>query len=317
MLRVGVLDDYQSVAASMTDWSRLGAGCEVNFLHERTRDPAVLASFDVLVAMRERLPFPADLLRALPRLRLLVATGMHHQMIDFAAAAELGIVVCGTDSSFGFVSTTEHIWALILGLARNVAVEDSVIRAGGWQHSLPTVLTGKTLGIVGLGNLGRSIIPVGKAFGMCVIAWSRNLDPATAAAAGVEYLPHDEFFATSDVITVHLKLGDRSIGYIGAAEFALMKPSAMFVNTSRGPVVDEAALIDALANRRIAGAALDVFDREPLPRDHPLRRLPNTVLSPHLGYVCREAYEVMFTQAVDAVLAFAAGSPIRVLTAKW
>ena len=221
--------------------------------------------------MRERTPFPGDVLRALPALRLLVATGMHHSAIDFDTATELGITVCGTQSWRGATATIELTWGLILALARGIATEDSAIRSGGWQVGLGTLLEGKTLGIVGLGNLGSLLPPVATALGMRTVAWSVNLTDERAAEVGVERLDHDEFFAASDVISVHLKLGPRSHGYVGRAEFDLMKPTALLINTSRGPVVDEAALIDALRTRRIAGAALDVYDREPLPVDHPLR----------------------------------------------
>lgn len=315
--RIAVIDDFQSVAASSADWASLGPDCEIRYFHDHLADEdalvARLAGFDAIVAMRERTPFPASLLARLPALRLLVATGMFHQTIDFEAARARGIVVSGTENGPGLATTVEHVLALILGLARRLADEDAAIRAGGWQVSLPPLLAGKTLGILGLGNLGRAIVPLGRALGMEVVAWSRNLDAARARAAGVTRVDEDAFFRGSDVITVHLKLSPRSVGYVGAGELARMKPSALLVNTSRGPVVDEAALIDALRSGRIAGAALDVFDREPLPRDHPLRTLPNTLLSPHMGYVSRETYRVFYTTAIEALLAFRAGSPIRLL----
>jgi phosphoglycerate dehydrogenase-like enzyme len=313
--RIAVLDDFQRVAERMTDWTKLGAASELVFFHDHLdHEDALVArleAFDAIVAMRERTPFPRALLTRLPRLQVLVATGMHHQTIDFDAARERGIVVCGTESPFGVEATTEHIWALILGLARHIAVEDAAIRAGGWQVAIGPVLTGKTLGVLGLGNLGRSVPPVARALGMRVVAWSRNLSDERAAAEGVERVDHDVFFRDSDVITVHLKLSPRSIGYVGAAQFALMKPTALFVNTSRGPVVDEAALIEALRTRRIAGAALDVFDREPLPVEHPLRSLPNTLLTPHMGYVSSDGYRTYYAQAVEALVAFRAGTPVR------
>lgn len=313
--RVAVLDDFQRVAAEVGNWSRLGGDFEVVFFHDHLSDETALAArlaeFDVVVAMRERTPFPASLLDRLPRLRLLVATGMFHQTIDFEAARARGLVVCGTDNGPGLATTVEHIFALILGLARRLAEEDAAMRAGGWQVSLPPLLSGRTLGILGLGNLGRALVPLARAFGMRVVAWSRNLTAETASEAGVERVDYELFFRDSDVITVQLKLSPRSIGYVGATEFALMKPTSLFVNTSRGPVVDEAALIDALRDRRIAGAALDVFDREPLPVDHPLRSLPNTLLTPHMGYVSRETYGAFYESAIDAVLAWQRGEPIR------
>lgn len=313
--RVAVIDDFQRVASAMADWSRIGPDGEIVYFADHLTDESALVArlrdFDAIVAMRERTPFPGSLLSKLPRLRLLVATGMFHQTIDFDAAKACNIVVCGTDNGPGLATTVEHIWALILGLARNLAAEDAAIRAGGWQVSLGPLLSGKTLGILGLGNLGRAIAPIGRAFGMRVVAWSRNLTDAAAAEADLSRVDRDTFFGESDVITVQLKLSPRSIGYVGAGDFARMKPTALFINTSRGPVVDEAALIDALRSRRIAGAALDVFDREPLPRDHPLRTLPNTLLTPHMGYASHETYRVFYATALDAILAFRHREPIR------
>lgn len=316
--RIAVLDDFQDVAAGMADWSAAGPDAEVTFFHDHLADEGALEhrlrDFDAIVAMRERTPFPASLLARLPRLRLLIATGMYHQTIDFGAARARGIVVCGTDNGPGLATTVEHIWAMILGLARNLAAEDAAIRAGGWQVGLGPLLAGKTLGVLGLGNLGRALVPIARAFGMRVVAWSRNLTEAAAAEAGAVHVDQDTFFRESDVVTVQLKLSPRSVGYVGAADFARMKPTALFVNTSRGPIVDEAALIDALHSRRIAGAALDVFDREPLPRDHPLRTLPNTLLTPHMGYASHETYRAFYACAVETLVAFRAGRPIRVLS---
>lgn len=313
--RIAVIDDFQRVAAGMANWSLVGADAEVVFFADHLDAESALVSrlhdFDAIVAMRERTPFPATLLARLPCLRLLVATGMFHQTIDFDAARARGIVVCGTDNGPGLATTVEHIWALILGLARQLAAEDAAIRRGGWQVSLGPLLAGKTLGILGLGNLGRALVPIARAFGMQVVAWSRNLTDAAAAEVAVPRVDYERFFGESDVVTVQLKLSPRSVGYVGAAELARMKPSALLVNTSRGPVVDEAALIDALRTQRIAGAALDVFDREPLPSNHPLRTLPNTLLTPHMGYASQETYRVFYTTAVDAISAFRAGSPIR------
>lgn len=310
-----MIDDFQRVADGMADWSRTGPDCDVEFFHDHLADESELekrlCDFDAIVAMRERTPFPATLLARLPRLKLLIATGMHHQTIDFEAARSRDIVVCGTDNGPGLATTVEHIWSLILGLARNLAAEDAAIRAGGWQIGLGPLLAGKTLGVLGLGNLGRAIVPIARAFGMRVVAWSRNLGEAAAAEAGAVHVDHDTFFRESDVITVQLKLSPRSVGYVGVPEFALMKPTALFVNTSRGPIVDEGALIDALRSRRIAGAALDVFDREPLPVGHPLRTLPNTLLTPHMGYVSHETYRAFYASAVEGLVAFRTGQPIR------
>ena len=315
LCRVAVLDDYQRVAQRSTEWSILGDDVVVTFFHDHVDEPRQLINrltpFDVVVAMRERTPFPGVVLRELPDLRLLVATGMHHSTIDFDAATVLGITVCGTQSWRGATATIELTWGLILALARGIAAEDSAIRSGGWQVGLGTLLEGKTLGIVGLGNLGCLLPPVAAALGLRTVAWSRNLTAERAAEVGVERLDHDEFFRTSDVISVHLKLSPRSHGYVGRAEFELMKPTAFLINTSRGPVVDEAALLDALRSGRIAGAALDVYDREPLPVDHPLRRVPNALLTPHIGYATDETYREYYGQAVEDIIAFRQGNPVR------
>jgi phosphoglycerate dehydrogenase-like enzyme len=315
LCRVAVLDDYQRVAERVTDWSVLGHDIVVTFFHDHVDEHRQLVNrvgpFDIVVAMRERTPFPEDVLRQLPNLRLLVATGMHHSVIDFDAATELGITVCGTQSRRGATATIELTWGLILALARGIASEDAAIRNGGWQIGLGMMLEGKTLGIVGLGNLGSLLPPVATALGMRTIAWSKNLTDERAAEVGVARVDHDEFFATSDVISVHLKLSPRSHGYIARAEFEFMKPTALLINTSRGPVVDEAALLDALQCRRIAGAALDVYDREPLPPDHPLRHLPNALLTPHIGYATVETYRDYYGQAVEDILAFRQGQPLR------
>jgi phosphoglycerate dehydrogenase-like enzyme len=314
---VAVLDDYQQVALSLGPWRQLDPSVEVTCFHDHVDDRQQLINrlqpFDAVVAMRERTAFGRDVLSCLPALRLLVTKGMANAVIDVAAANELGIVVCGTGGWAGATATVELTWALILGLARDVPKEDAGIRHGAWQLGIGTQLGGKTIGIVGLGNIGSLIPPVGRALGMRVTAWSRNLSDARAAEVGVERLDHDEFFSTSDVITVHLKQSDRSLGYIGREELRMMKPTALLVNTSRGPVVDEAALLEALERRWIAGAALDVYDREPLPADHPLRYLPGTLLSPHMGYVTVESYAEHFTQAVEDIAAFVDGAPLRVL----
>jgi phosphoglycerate dehydrogenase-like enzyme len=263
--------------------------------------------------MRERTPFGRSVLERLPSLRLLMTAGSANAAIDVTAARELGIVVSGTTGRSGGVATTELTWALILSLVRSVPHHDAAVRHGGWQVGLGPVLRGKTLGILGLGNLGPLMLPVARALGMEVVAWSRNLTDQRAHEVGVVRLDRADFFATSDVVTVHLKLGTRSVGYVGRPELRLMKPTAYLVNTSRGPVVDEAALVEALREGWIAGAALDVFDVEPLPLDHPLRSLPNTVLSPHMGYVARESYGEYFASFVEDVRAFLAGTPLRVL----
>ena len=317
MFRVAVLDDYQRVAEAMADWGRLGDEVEVVFFHDHapTADQLVrrLRGFDAVVAMRERSAFPRDVLARLPGLRLLVTTGMVNASIDLVAAAELGVTVAGTDGRGGASATIELTWALIFALARGLPAEDAAIRQGGWQVGTGQVLHGKTLGIVGVGNLGSRMPPVARALGMRTIAWSHNLTAERAAEAGVEQVGREELFTTSDVVTIHLKLSDRSRGYIGRDELRMMKPTALLINTSRGPVVDEAALIEALELRWIAGAALDVFDVEPLPADHALRHLPHTVLTPHVGYVSVESYRSYYGDAVDDIVAYRAGEPVRVL----
>jgi phosphoglycerate dehydrogenase-like enzyme len=310
---VAVLDDYQGVARSFGAWEELDA--DVTFFSDHLDGPDALAErlapFDAVVAMRERTPFGAGLLARLPRLRLLITTGMANPSIDISAAAAHGVVVCGTG---GLPSpTAELTWALILALLRHVPEEDARIRAGGWQATVGTELAGRTLGVIGLGRLGSRVAAVGIAFGMSVVAWSQNLDPVRARELGVEPVERDELLARADVITIHLRLSERSRGLIGAAELARMKPTAVLVNTSRGPIVEEAALLAALHAGTIAGAALDVYDREPLPSDHPLRSAPNSVLTPHLGYVTSGTYARYFADAVEDVAAFLRGAPVRVL----
>ncbi|WP_327002602.1 D-2-hydroxyacid dehydrogenase family protein [Dactylosporangium sp. NBC_01737] len=310
--RLAVLDDYQGVSGEFADWSSLPV--QITVFRAPLGSPAdvtrALEPFDAIVAMRERTALPGDVLRALPRLRLIATTGMANAAIDLRAAAGCGITVCGTTGMAGAVATIEHTWALILALARRVPRHDALVRAGGWQDGLGTTLHGRTLGIVGLGNIGRGLIPVAHALGMRVTAWSRRL---AAVPAGVDAPGKEAFFAGADVLSVHIKLAPSTRHYIGAAELALLKPSALLVNTSRGPIVDTAALVAALRAGRLAGAALDVFDTEPPPPGDPLRTAPNVVLSPHVGYVTRESYAQYFPQLVEDVAAFLAGQPIRVL----
>jgi phosphoglycerate dehydrogenase-like enzyme len=263
--------------------------------------------------MRERTPFGAARLERLPALRLLVTTGMANASIDVAAANQAGVTVCGTRGSGA--ATPELTWALILALVRHVPEEDRRIRTGGWQQTVGFGLHGRTLGVVGLGNIGRRVASVGQAFGMEVLAWSQHLSAAAAADAGVTAVSKDELFATSDVITVHYKLSQRSVGLVGPRELGLMKPTAFLVNTSRGPIVDSVALLEALHAGAIAGAGLDVYDEEPLPGGHPLRVAPRTVLTPHLGYVTDDGYRTFYGDAVEDIAAFAAGRPVRVIGA--
>jgi phosphoglycerate dehydrogenase-like enzyme len=316
MFRVAILDDYQQVAGRMVDWAAALPDAEVTSFadHQHREDDvaARLADFDAVVAMRERTPFRRSLLARLPRLRLLVTTGMRNAAIDLTAAAELGITVCGTAGSGS--STVELTWALILSLVRHVPAEDGSIRGGGWQRTVGTDLAGATLGVLGLGNLGGRVAAIGLAFGMEVIAWSQNLNAEAAAGLGARRVEREELFRRSDVLTIHLVLSDRTRGLVGAPELALMKPTAYLVNTSRGPIVDEAALAEHLRAGRIAGAALDVYSVEPLPAGDPLRTLPDTVLTPHLGYVSERAYRTMYGDAAEDVAAFLAGRPVRVLT---
>jgi phosphoglycerate dehydrogenase-like enzyme len=313
--RVVVLDDYQDVARTFGPWSDLGPEVSVDAVTEHLEGHVLLerlAGADVVVAMRERTGFDADLLRALPDLRLLVTTGMANAALDLSAANDAGITVCGTG---GLASpTAELTWGLVLALARRIPAEAAAMRGGDWQLGVGTELAGKTFGVLGLGRLGQRVARVAQAFEMRVLAWSQNLDPGLARSLDVEPVSKRELLAGSDVVSLHLKLSDRTRGIIGAADLALMRPSAYLVNTSRGPLVDTGALLAALRDGRIAGAGIDVYDEEPLPSDHPLRAAPNTVLTPHVGYVTDGTYRVFFTDAVADIAAWLAGSPVRVLT---
>ena len=315
-MRVAILDDYQGVALGAAPWDDLGADEVVAFDDHLADDDALverLAPFDVVVAMRERTPFGRARLERLPALRLLVTTGMRNASIDMAAAADLGIVVTGT----GGVSaaTAELTWALILALARHLPTEDRSMREDGWQRTVGIDLAGRTLGVIGLGRQGAPVARIGGAFGMRVLAWSRHLTPDRAAEHGAEAVARDELLAEADVVTVHLPLGAGTRGLIGAAELARMKSTALLVNTSRGPIVDEDALLAALHDGTIAGAALDVFDVEPLPAGHPLRSAPNTILTPHIGYVTEATYGVFYREAAEDIAAWQRGEPVRVLQA--
>jgi phosphoglycerate dehydrogenase-like enzyme len=320
-IRVAVLDDYQNVARKYADWDSLPAGTEVEVFHDHVadRDELVrrLKPFEVIAAMRERTPFPREVLAALPNLKLLITTGMRNASFDLEAASELGVTVCGTGHGQSRPSepTAELTWGLILSLLRNIPQEDRNVREGRWQQTVGADLGGRTLGIVGLGRLGSQVAAVGRAFGMEVLAWSQNLTEDRAQAAGARAVDKQELFRTSDVISIHLVLSDRTRGLIGADDLALMRPTAYLVNTSRGPIVDEAALQSALREGRIAGAGLDVFETEPLPVDDPWRRTPRTVLTPHLGYVTDGTYKGFFADTVECIGAYLAGSPVRVINA--
>ena len=304
MLRIAILDDYQSVAQGMTDWSRIGPDVEiVSFNRHLSEAQAAdeLAAFDVLCIMRERMALPRSLIEALPRLKLIAVTGSHTQVIDREAAQERGIPVTLTSPRASY-SAAELTWAMVLGLARQITLEDRNMREGRWQTSVGFRLEGRTLGLVGLGTLGARVARYGQAFDMPVIAWSANLDPQRARDLGVEPVSKEELLRRADVVSIHLKLGPRSRGLIGAAELAMMKPSAVLVNTSRAAIIDQDALAQALRDGVIAGAALDVFEPEPLPADHPARSLPNTILTPHIGFVTEESYREFFARVVDSII---------------
>jgi phosphoglycerate dehydrogenase-like enzyme len=312
---VTILDDYQRVALSSADWSAVRESYTIEVIDEHLDDEAELvrrlASSEVIVAMRERTPFPEQLLRALPNLKLLVTTGTANAAIDVGAARALGITVCGTTGTGNAVP--EITIGMIIALTRNFAAEDAAMRAGRWQHTIGPGLIGKTLGIVGLGRLGIPVAVLGQAFGMSVIAWSPNLTEERANEHGVRAVSKGELFAESDVVTIHMPLSERSRGLIGAADLAAMRPTSYLVNTSRGPIVDTDALVAALEAGAIAGAGIDVYDVEPLPADHPLRRAPRAVLTPHLGYVTEDTYATFFGDAVEDVLAWLDGAPVRVV----
>jgi phosphoglycerate dehydrogenase-like enzyme len=315
-MRLAILDDYQNVALTMADWDGLRPGVEIQTFHDTLASEDAVAErlrdFEIVVAMRERTAFRRTLLERLPKLKLLVTTGMLNASIDLKAAAERRIVVSGT--SVLRHPTAELTWGLILALARGITREDAGMRRGGWQTTVGIGLHGKVLGILGLGRLGSLVAAYGTAFQMEVIAWSKNLTIEHANSLGVQRVEKQELFRRADFLTIHTVLSKRTRGLVGPDDLAAMKPTAYLINTSRGPIVHERALISALEGHKIAGAALDVFDQEPLPADHPLRRLENVVLTPHLGYVTAENYRVFYGDAVENVRAFLAGNPIRVLT---
>ena len=315
MKRCAIIDDYQGCALDMADWSVLARDVEVEAFRDHIAGEDEFArrlgGFEFICAMRERTPFPRSIFKQLPRLELLLTSGMRNLSIDGAAAKDHGVTVCGTPS-LGY-PTAELTWGLILALARSIPVEDRATRAGGWQQTLGVGLEGKTLGVIGLGRLGSRVTKVGKAFGMEVVAWSQNLTEERCREVGATLADKETLLRSSDVVSIHLLLSDRTRGLIGASDLALLKPDAFLVNTSRGPIVDEAALIDTLERRAIAGAGLDVFDIEPLPADHPFRRLENTVITPHLGYVSIENYRGFYGGMVEDIRAWLDGEPIRVL----
>lgn len=316
MKKLAIIDDYERAALESADWSSVQDDIEVSVFHDHLEDEDAVAErlqpFDIVSLMRERTPFPESLLARLPNLELLVTSGMRNASIDLEAARNRGIVVTGTPILP--YPAAEHAWALIIALAKRITADDHSMRAGRWCETPTVGLNGKTLGVIGLGRLGPRVAGFGRAFGMNVVAWSLNLTRERCDEVGVNFVSREELFSTSDFVTVHLTLGDRSRSLIGAADFARMKPTAWFVNTSRGPIVDEAALVDALERNAIAGAGLDVYDIEPLPADHPLRRLPNTIVTPHTGYVTKENFELFFTTTVTNIRAWLDGEPANVLT---
>ena len=317
MTKIAILDDYQNVAKNYGDWTALPAGAQVTMFHENfaTNDIAAekLAAFDVVVLMRERMPMQKTLIDRLPNLKLIITTGGSNRSLDKDHAKSKGILCCFTRGGDSTATTVETAFALLLGHGRGLVYEDRMMRDGKWQTTIPTTIAGKTLGIVGLGRLGARMARIGKALDMKVIAWSTNLTPEKASAQGVDYATKEQLFAQSDYISIHLVLSDRSRGLIGAADFARMKKTGVLINTSRGPIVDEKAMLDALRTKSIGGVGLDVFDVEPLPADHELRRLDNAVLSPHLGYVSDATYAEYYEDIIDNVSKWMAGTPVRLL----
>jgi len=302
-MKVAILDDYQNVALQLADWSAVRQRAQITVFNDHLADPeavvARLQPFNVVCVMRERTPFPRDVLQQLPQLKLIASTGPRNASIDMQAATDLRIAVTAT--GYDSTPTIEFTWSLILASMRGIAREAASLEAGGWQIGLGTNLRGKSLGVVGLGNIGREVARIGLAFGMKVIAWSQNLTEEKASAAGATLVDKQTLFREADIVTVHLVLSGRTKGLIGASEFAMMKPTARFVNTSRGPIVDEAALIQTLRAHKIAGAAVDVFDVEPLSADHPFRKLENILATPHIGYVTEDLYRIFYGDAAASI----------------
>lgn len=319
MVRAAILDDYQNVAMAFADWSRVAKDVEIKVFDKpfASQDEAIkaLQGFAIIVGMRERTPFPRKVVEALPDLKLLITTGARNNSFDVKACNERGITVCGTGVMGS--PTTGIAFGLILELTRRIGFENARLKAGApWQVTIGRDLEGLTLGILGLGKLGQRSATVGKAFGMKTIAWSQNLTAEKAQAGGAELVTKDDLFRNADVVTIHIVLSDRSRGLVGAKELGLMKKTAYLINTSRGPIVDEKALIAALQSKSIAGAGLDVFDVEPLPLDHPFRKMDNAVITPHLGYVSEQNYRKYFPDAVEDIRAWLDGKPVRVIDAK-
>lgn len=315
-MKLAILDDYQNAALGAADWDSLGSDIDIKVFNEHLGSDIghiakTLESFEILVAMRERTPFPNELIGKLPNLKLLVTTGMRNLAIDMDAAREKGIDVCGT--AMLPYPAAEHAVALIIDLFKKISSENRSMHEGGWQANVSEGLNGKTLGILGLGKLGARVARVGLAMDMDVIAWSQNLTQERCDEVGVRLVDAETLYKRSDVISIHLVLSDRTRGLVGAKEIGLMKPTAYLVNTSRGPTIDEGALVEALENGTIAGAGLDVYDTEPLPKDHPLRSLDNAVLTGHTGFVIKELYELVYGEAVENIAAWRKGEPVRLL----
>jgi phosphoglycerate dehydrogenase-like enzyme len=302
-LKVAILDDYQNVALGLADWSSVAGRAAITVFSDHVADSDAvvqrLLPFDAICVMRERTPLPRNILERLPKLKLIASTGPRNSSIDVGAAKERGIRVTGT--GYRSTATIEMTWALILASARHIVRESNSVRAGGWQTSVGRELDGRVLGVVGLGNIGGQVARIGLAFDMKVVAWSQNMSRETAEAAGATLVTKDELFRQADVVTIHLILSDRTRGLFGSADLALMKPTAWLINTSRGPIVDEAALVQALKLRAIGGAALDVFDAEPLPSDHAFRTLDNVLATPHIGYVGEDLYRTFFQDAATTI----------------
>jgi phosphoglycerate dehydrogenase-like enzyme len=330
MMRVAVLDDYIGIAEEFGDWAALGDAAEVTFYREAippARLAEELADYEVIVITQQRARFPREVLEALPKLKLIVCNGWMSTVVDHDARRERGILLCAAQdgpgspsprtwpdgSRRGMSPPAEMAWALLLAVTKRIGIEDRVIRAGGWQTGFPSSLNGMTLGLAGLGRLGGEMVEAARAFGMDVIAWSENLTAERTDALGVTLVSKEELLRTSDVLGIFLVLSERSRGLFQASDLALMKPTAFIVNISRGPIIDEEALVAALASGRLAGAGLDVFDEEPLPRDHPFRSMDNVVLMPHLGYVTEAGFRTSFEKMAEDVVAYLAGTPIRVV----
>ena len=305
-MKIAILDDYQNVALTMADWSALSGRAQITVFNDHLADPSALVErllpFDIVCVMRERTPLPREVLERLPRLKLIASTGSRNPSIDMEAAKELGITVTATGYSSS--PTIELTWALLLASVRGIVQENNSIRDGDWQKSVGQDLKGTTLGVVGLGNIGRQVARIGLAFGMKIIAWSENMTPEIAEAVGAALVSKNELFRQADIVTIHVVLSERTKGLVGAAELGLMKPTSRLINTSRGPIVDEGSLIQALWSHAIAGAAIDAFDQEPLPAEHPFRSMDNVLATPHIGYVAEGLYRTFYGDAVAGITAW-------------